>query len=354
MNTHFIRVRITFLSFISAFSMIFTPFCTAASAASPDDAVTASAAVSATNEPKNTDESINLAVGELIGEVLPMRKAALATKVSGRLVFVPLFSGESAASGTIIATIDPRDFELAVEQSQAALEAARVRLKQLETGFRPEERRSAAETLKQALANRDNAQADYLRMRDLCKAGAVSQQTLDAAEARAKVNEAQYIAAREQKSLVDQGPRLEEKDGARATVRQMEATLDLARLQLEFASIKAPFDGVISQRMLDEGAYVTSSNPVYTIMQIDPVIVAVDCPERFVPSLSTGLKAVISLDALPGRSFFGTLDRLPAFLDSKTRAARIEITVPNPEKILKPGMFARVRISLPGEKAPVK
>ncbi|MFZ2957518.1 MAG: efflux RND transporter periplasmic adaptor subunit [Candidatus Ozemobacteraceae bacterium] len=296
------------------------------------------------------DESPEIAMGELIGEILPMRKAALAPKVSGKLVVVPLFSGEFAASGAVIASIDPRDFQLAVQQAEASLDAARVRLKQLESGFRPEERRASSETLKQALANRDNAQADFLRTRDLFKAGAVSQQALDAAEARAKVNEAQYIAAREQKSLVDQGPRLEEKDAARATVRQQEATLSLARLQLEFASIRAPFDGVISQRMLDEGAYVTSNNPVYTIMQIDPVMIAIDCPERFVPRLAVGLKAEITVDAYPGKLFNGTLDRLPASLDSKTRAARVEITVPNPDRILKPGMFARVRIGLSSEK----
>lgn len=288
--------------------------------------------------------------GEMIGEVTAMRKVALAPKVAGRLLEAPHFAGDAVEAGKIVAKLDPRDFEISLEQATAALENAKVRLKQLETGARPEEKRAATENLKQAQANRDNAQSDLARIADLFKAGAVSKQALDAAEAKAKVTEAQYLGMKEQKALVDQGPRNEEKDAARAAVRQQEAMVKMAALQLEYASIVAPFSGLIAARQADEGAYLTNSTPVYTIVQVDPIQVLVDVPESFVARLQPGMTAEITVDALPGQKFKGSLERVPAALDPRTRVARAEVIVPNPERLLKPGMFARLHLFFPGEK----
>ena len=287
---------------------------------------------------------------ELIGEVQAVRKVALSFKVNGRLDAVPHFAGAAVKANETIATLDPRDFDLTVSQAESALEVAQARLRQLETGSRPEEKRAADENLKQSKANLDNAQADLERNRQLFKAGAVSRQVLDTAEAKAKVTEAQYQALREQKSIVDKGPRVEDKDGARATIRQLESTVKLARLQKEYAGLRAPFPGLIAMRHLDEGAYVTPNSPVYTIVQIDPVIIAVDCPERLLPLLSPGMMASVTIDALPGMSFQGVLERVPAVIDSKTRCARAEIFVPNPESRLKPGMFSRATFAPRAEK----
>jgi len=318
---------------------------------SPSARPAAAVATTADLQPATASQETDslTAMGEMIGEVGPMRKVALAFKVSGRIQMIPLFAGDSATAAAPIATLEPRDFELSVEQAAAALEVGRVRLRQLETGARPEEKSTADENLKQSAANWDNAKADLARTFDLFKAGALSKQALDAAEAKAKVTEAQYLALRAQKSLVDQGPRIEEKDVARATIRQQEATLQQAKQQLEYATLRAPFAGVVAQRHLDEGAYVTPAAPVVTFMQVDPVKVSVDCPERFVPALSTGLKAVVTVDALPGKQFTGVLERIPAAIDSKTRSANTEIIVANPDGTLKPGMFARVRLSTSAE-----
>ncbi len=287
--------------------------------------------------------------GEMVGEVTAIRKVSLAFKVPGRLAKVPFFSGDMATDGAEVATLDDRDYRLAVSQAQASLEISRIKVKQLDTGSRPEERRAATENLNQAKANRDNSQAECTRNRDLFKVGAVSQQTLDAAEAKAKVAEAQYLAALQQKSLVDQGPRAEEKESARAAVKQQEASVELAKLQLEYTVLKAPFSGVIAQRHLDEGAFVNSANPVYTIVQLDPVFVVVDFPERFLPGLNLKMIGTVTLDALPGRRFTGKLLRLPGIVDSKTRTARLEFSVDNPDHLMKPGMFARVRLTNPAE-----
>lgn len=349
MNTH--TSSRTLIPAVAA--LILFPLASPALPPTPDPGKAAPVTASVASASAHHQEAGSLTtMGELIGEVGPMRKVALAFKVSGRIEQVPLFAGDAATAAAPIATLEPRDFELSVEQAAAALEAGRARLRQLETGSRPEEKRTADENLKQSQANWENAKADLARNADLFKAGALSKQALDAAEAKAKVTEAQYLALRAQKSLVDQGPRLEEKDVARATIRQQEAALQLAKQQLEYATLRAPFAGVVAQRHLDEGSYVTPAAPVFTFMQVDPVKLNVECPERFVPALSAGLQAVVTVDALPGRQFTGTLERTPAAIDSKTRSANAEIIVSNPEGILKPGMFARVKFLNPAESRP--
>ncbi|HOY67211.1 MAG TPA: efflux RND transporter periplasmic adaptor subunit [Candidatus Ozemobacteraceae bacterium] len=349
MNRHIPNIII--LPILAA--MILNPLASPALPPVPAQTTAASVTAPVVSAPVPRQEPGSLvAMGELIGEVGPMRKVALAFKVSGRIERVPLFAGDAATAAAPIAMLEPRDFELSVEQAAAALEAGRARLRQLETGARPEEKRTADENLKQSQANWENAKADLARNADLFKAGALSKQALDAAEAKAKVTEAQYLALRAQKALVDQGPRLEEKDVARATIRQQEASLQLAKQQLEYATLRAPFAGVVAQRHLDEGAYVTPAAPVFTFMQVDPVKLNVECPERFVPALSAGLKAIVTVDALPGRQFTGILERTPAAIDSKTRSANAEIIVSNPESILKPGMFARVKFLDPAVARP--
>ncbi len=281
---------------------------------------------------------------ELIGEIVPIRKASIGTKVPGRLASVSLFVGDLASPGQIMAFLETQDLELALQQTEANLEVTKSRLKILETGSRPEEKRLAQEQMRQAKANMENAVADLLRIRDLCESGAVSKSARDAAEARATVTEAQYQAALQQQALVDLGPRLEEKEAIRAQVRQLEAAVKVARLQLEYASLRAPFAGIVAQRLVDEGTFVTTTTPIFLFIQTDPIYAVVDCSERFIPKLKAGMKAALRLDALPGMKFTGTLVRVPAMLDSKTRVARAEFTVTNPDRILKPGMFVRATI----------
>ena len=83
-----------------------------------------------------------------------------------------------------------------------------------------------------------------------------------------------------------------------AQVRQLEAVLDAAHLQLEYASLRAPFAGAVAQRHLDEGATVTNTTAVLTIVQEDPIFVVVDCPERDLPALPAARAATIASMAL--------------------------------------------------------
>jgi len=283
---------------------------------------------------------------QMLGEITAIRKAVLSTNVSGRLIKTPYFTGDFVKAQTILANLDTKDFEIAVRQAQASLDSSKAKLQQMETGSRPEEKKQAAEQMRQAEANLKTALSDFNRMKGLYAAKMISTQAMEATEAKATASDAQFNAAKLQKSIVEQGPRAEEKESMRALMRQQEACLELARTQLEYTALKAPFDGFISARYADEGVLVSPSSPIYALVQLDPIYATLDCPEKNLPLLQKGTRAIITVDALPGKKFYGILERTPVIIDAITRTAKVEFTIENSEKILKPGMFARASVSL--------
>lgn len=139
----------------------------------------------------------------------------------------------------------------------------------------------------------------------------------------------------------------QEIDNARAAMEVSLATYESARLRLSFASITAPFGGIITDRYFDTGALVNANNALlFKLIDIETVKVVVDVQEKDVPKVRKGIPALISLDAYPGEVFEGVLKRLSESLDVKTRTMSVEVEVPNHDNRLKPGMFGTVMIVL--------
>lgn len=129
----------------------------------------------------------------------------------------------------------------------------------------------------------------------------------------------------------------------------------LERLQtlLDFAQIRAPYDGVITDRWVDPGALIqigtTSQNPsarIVRIMNFDTVRIEVEIPEPDVPHIQQGRQAVVTLPENPEEAFVGQIARYSWAIDPTTRTMAAEVDVPNLDHKLRPGMFATVEIEL--------
>lgn len=112
----------------------------------------------------------------------------------------------------------------------------------------------------------------------------------------------------------------------------------------------APVSGVVGLKLIKEGEHVVSSmgtiNPVFTIYQIDTVKINANVPERLVEGLGTGLSAQIRFDSYPGRVFEGRVNKVRPVMDPQSRTIQVEIIVNNPQHLIKPGMFAKVKLIL--------
>ena len=123
----------------------------------------------------------------------------------------------------------------------------------------------------------------------------------------------------------------------------------MAQLRLSYTRIKVPSHEsgqlrVVGERYVDQGALLSSNQPIISVMEVSKLIAAIHVIERDYPKIKLGLSAQISTDAFPGRFFSGQVIRIAPLLKEKSREAKVEILAPNPEKLLKPGMFVRVRI----------
>ncbi|MBI5755325.1 MAG: efflux RND transporter periplasmic adaptor subunit [Nitrospirae bacterium] len=142
-----------------------------------------------------------------------------------------------------------------------------------------------------------------------------------------------------------------EMEAARSMVDLAQAKIEKVATLLGYREIRAPFDGIVTERFLDTGALVqlsttTSTSPIVTVMYVDTVRIFIDAPEPDVPFIKVGLPASISIDALPGKTFTGKITRFSSSLNMATRTMRIAIDIPNPDHALFPGMYGNVTLEL--------
>lgn len=146
-------------------------------------------------------------------------------------------------------------------------------------------------------------------------------------------------------TLVKQGTGTRrERDEAVAAYQSAHANVALARARLEKAKITAPFSGVIGLRSVSVGAYVSPGQHIVELADIDPIKVDFRVPELALPSLRTGQSVHVTVDALPGQTFDGEVYVIDPIVDANGRAVRLRARIANPDGVLTPGLFARVRI----------
>ncbi len=248
------------------------------------------------------------------GYVVAQRRAAVASKGTGRLVELRVREGSVVAHGDLIGRLDATDV-------QAAIAAARAGVAQAEAASR-----QAQAWLGQAEAELDNADAELRRQRELAAQGFVSPQAVDAAERRA-------IAARSavatQKAAIA---------SAKAAVEQARAQVTVQQVNLDNTEIRAPFDGVVLVKNANVGDMITpfsnasgTSGAVVTMADMSTLEVEADVSESNVARIRADQPVEITLDALPDTRFRGrvssivpTVDRAKATVTTKLRFDRLD------------------------------
>lgn len=124
----------------------------------------------------------------------------------------------------------------------------------------------------------------------------------------------------------------------------MRADLDLARLQLNYTEIRAPFDGIVAQRHVRIGNMIEQNSTAFRVTTYDPLIVRLHVPERELNKLASEQTAQLRVDALPGKTFTGVVDRVSPVVDAGTGTFAVTIAISGASGTLKPGMFGRVNI----------
>jgi membrane fusion protein, multidrug efflux system len=131
---------------------------------------------------------------------------------------------------------------------------------------------------------------------------------------------------------------------AEANARSARAQLQLQRTRLERTVVRAPFAGVVGERMVSVGDYVTPQEPLTTLQTVDPQRIAFQVPERYAERLALGQDVDFEVASVPGRAFTGTVDFVDPRVKLPGRTILVKARVPDPDRILRPGMFIEARL----------
>jgi RND family efflux transporter MFP subunit len=245
-----------------------------------------------------------LVVGNLIGAAT----VQAVPKINGRLATVNVQLGDPVRKGQTIAKVEDREIQEQVRQAEAAYKVGEATIRQREADLRL-------------------AQTNLERNRSLLDRQLLPKQTFDDTDARHQAAVAQL-------------------DLARAQFEQSKARLDELKINLANTVISSPVDGFVGKRFLDPGASVSPNVPVASVVDIHNVRMVANLVEKDLKRVTAGTRAAVEVDAFPGETFAGRVSRVAPVFDPATRTAEMEIEVPNPGYRLKPGMYARVQLTV--------
>jgi RND family efflux transporter MFP subunit len=273
-----------------------------------------------------------------------------------------------------------------IGQSEAALQAATARLELVQAGPRPQEREQAVLAVAQAKSNLTLAESNMKRMAELYRGDAISAQQYEQYRSQYEVAKSQFETAQQGKSISDEGSRTEdiraaqqavrqaqaavqeahaglksaqasamqtevrkqEIQGAQAQIGQSQAGLQLAQVARDYATLSAPFDGIVTKRLADPGVMAGPGVPLITIqggsLRLEAIV-----PESVLSSVSKGAAVPVAFDALRNRALTGRVVEIAPQGDASSHTFVVKIDLPLGSGA-SAGMFGRARFTTGTEK----
>lgn len=286
-----------------------------------------------------------------------IRQVDLAFHANERILQVLVEEGDRVEKGKLLATLETNRLLHEVARAEAQVRAQGEIVARLEAGSRPEEIRKARADMKVAEAEAKNAGTNYQRMRSLAEEKSVTIKQRDDAEAAAASATARLQAAREVLELALKGPRKEDIAAAKASLKVYQEELAVSQQRLEYASLYAPSDGVIQNRIMEPGDMASPLKPVFTLALTNPVWVRAYVSGPDLGKVKLGMTAEVHTDSFPGKTYKGwigflspTAEFTPKTVETtelRTKLVyQIRIFVCNPQNELRLGMPATVTIPL--------
>ncbi|MDR3012913.1 MAG: efflux RND transporter periplasmic adaptor subunit [Chitinispirillales bacterium] len=247
-------------------------------------------------------------IRDFTGTVRPSYSYVISAKVAGRLVSLNKRIGDPVRSNELVGRIDDTEFRSSLDEAQTQVRVNHA-------------------SLDEVTATLSHNQRELERTRGLVEKGIASQAELDALKTQVETQQSRL-------------------NFAKAQLEQRQVLLNQAQTRFEYTQVRASQAGLIAQRHVDGGTMMTVGAPILTVVGLDTVFVELAVTERDYQRLAPGKAAAVTVDAIPGRTFEGIVHRMAPYFQSASRTAAVEIALRNQGHLLKPGMFARISITL--------
>ena len=266
---------------------------------------------------------------DLSGTLLSPDQARVSSEVAGIVRDVPVQLGSELRAGDVLVRLEPRELQLALDRAEGQLRQVEAQLGVNRSQDNKPPADDQIASIRQALANRDDARNMFNRARQLHDRGLMSQVDFDTADTRLKIAEANYQAA------------VDNIQSLKATLQDRRAAFDLAQKKVNDAVVRAPVAGAIAERLVQPGEYIRENTPVATIVQMHPLKLKTAIQERHAGLIRSGQAVEFFVEAFPARKFLGKVAYVSPAVDQATRTFPVEALVENTDRTLKPGFFAK-------------
>jgi RND family efflux transporter MFP subunit len=271
----------------------------------------------------------------LDGTLLADEESNVTSIVSGRVVGVLVERGAKVEAGAELIRLRDVDFKLQAKLARAQLDEARARL-----GMRQGNKLPSIESMPEvqlAKSAQQLAESELARSEKLAASGVLSDTDLDQARTDARSAADRYQTAKNTAR------------GSMTALQGAQASLEQAQTSAAEATIRAPFAGEIAARMVSLGEYVTPQTALVTLVRTDPLRIELSVPQQHLESVRPGQTVTLTVDAVADREFTATVRYVSASVQRDTRSLTVEAVVPNPDGLLRPGLFAAARLQTGGE-----
>jgi multidrug efflux pump subunit AcrA (membrane-fusion protein) len=259
------------------------------------------------------------------GSLSADEKADVAAEIAGRVVGTPVERGSHVTAGAVLVRLSATEADASLREADANAAQLEARLG-LASG-QPFDPARVPDVLT-AKSSLDWAEADFTRIKALLDQKVVSQAEYDQKLTQVNSARQQYQLAQ---NVAQQSYR---------TLLAAQARVDLARKTAADTVVRAPFNGIVAERLVGTGDYVSKGTKVATVVRIDPVRVLLTVPEQYLSQVTVGQAVRLSVDAYPHEVFTAKIRFVSPALKSDQRALTVEAVAANVDGRLKPGLFA--------------
>jgi len=298
--------------------------------------------------------------------IIPRTQVELAFKVDGYVDALQkvrgvdgqmrdLQEGDRIVAGAVLARVRQSDYQVKFKEAESqasearsAIDASKAQYQEALSGIE-----SSKAQLAEAEAAYEKAKLDFDRARNLFASQSLTKANYDAAKAQFEQTTAKVTAARSQVGMLTA-----KADSAKSQIeviqarsRGAETVVQEKMIPLQDTALKAPLNGLVLQKSVEKGTLVSPGKTGFVVADTSSVKAAFGVADIAVPEMKLGSALSVETETMPGTEFQGQITSVFPAADPKSRAFNVEVTIPNPKYLLRPGMIVSLRV---GSKEPVQ
>ncbi|MBU3073255.1 efflux RND transporter periplasmic adaptor subunit [Clostridium estertheticum] len=269
-------------------------------------------------------------------------QTVVTSKIAGKVYGVNVDVGQSVNKGDILFTLDRSELTAQYNVAKAALDTANANLDKTSGSGYEQQLIPANSTLDIAKTTYNDAKNNYNTIHQQYNIGDSAKSELDAAKSKMDSASLQVRAASDSLALLKSKTGPQTDAAAEGQVQQAKASLDLAQIQMDNASITSPINGVISERKVEVGEVVSSAVSAFTIIDASSLRSEVSMTDKDVIKVKVNQKIPVQISSMNNKIVQGIVDTISPSADAKTQLYTVKVKIENPSNLLKPGMIVRV------------